>query len=130
MGKEFSRSLIIYLEKIFIIYFMKTPVGKECPHFYGDYFRGRNIEECRLLKAAGQAWSPDLCNSCSVPSISMANSCEFMKLHVKIGRPLSAAFMRRVQVQAFCEKSQRTVNEPHIGCGECHALPFKFEIKS
>ena len=109
---------------------MKTPAGKECPYFYGDYFRGRNVEECRLLKAAGQQWRSDLCSSCPVPEISMANSCEFMKLRPKVGRPLSAAFMRRVQVQAFCEKSQKTVKEPHIGCGECHALPFKFEVKS
>jgi hypothetical protein len=53
-----------------------------------------------------------------------------MKLNAKVARPLSAAFMRRVQVQAYCEKSNKNVNEPHIGCGECHALPFKFEVKS
>jgi hypothetical protein len=59
----------------------------------------------------------------------MANACEFMKLRPRVGRPLSAAFMRRVQVDAFCEKSQKTVKEPQIGCGICHALPFKFEVK-
>jgi hypothetical protein len=41
-----------------------------------------------------------------------------------------ALFQRRVQVSAFCEKSKRDVSEPHVGCGECHALPFKIEIKS
>ena len=110
---------------------MKTPAGKECPHFYGDYFRGRNVEECRLLKAADQEWSRELCASCPVPEISMANACEFMKLKPNVGRPLSAAFMRRVQVQAYCEKAEKNVREPQIGCGECHgSLPFKFEVKS
>ena len=109
---------------------MKTPAGKECPHFYGDYFRGRSLEECRLLKAAGQNWTRDLFGTCPVPAISQANACEFMQLRATISRPLSAAFMRRVQVQTFCEKSNKRVKEPHVGCGECHSLPFKFEVKS
>jgi hypothetical protein len=108
---------------------MKTPAGKECPYFYGDYYRGRNTEECRLLKGAGQAWTRDLCASCPVPEISMANACENMRLTPNVGRPLSAAFLRRVQVRAYCEKSHKVVREPHVGCGECHVLPFKFEIK-
>ncbi len=108
---------------------MKTPAGRECPHFYGDYYRGRNVEECRLLDAQGQAWTPDLCKTCPVPNITRANSCQFMKLKVKVGRPISAVFQRRVLVDAFCEKSERDVAEPEIGCGDCHALPFTFEVK-
>jgi hypothetical protein len=109
---------------------MKTPAGNECTHFYGDYFRGRNVEECRLLKAAGQRWSSDLCRTCPVPGIARANACEFLKLKATVGRPIAAVFQRRVQVSAFCEKSKKDVSEPHVGCGECHSLPFKFEIKS
>ena len=109
---------------------MKTPAGTECPHFYGDYFRGRNIEECRLLKAAGERWSRDLCKSCPVPEIARANACEYLRLNASLGRPITAAFQRRVQISAFCEKSKRHVSEPHVGCGECHVLPYKFEIKS
>ena len=109
---------------------MKTPAGTECPHFYGDYFRGRSVEECRLLKAAGQEWTRDLCKSCPVPEIARANACQFMQLRPKVGRPLSAAFLRRVQINAYCDKTHKKVAEPQIGCGECHALPFKFEIKS
>jgi len=109
---------------------MKTPAGKECPYFYGDYFRGRNVEECRLLKGAGEQWTKDLCVTCPVPAINLANACEFMKVQPRVARPLSAAFMRRVQVDAYCEKSKKNVKEPHVGCGECHSLPFKFEVKS
>jgi len=108
---------------------MRTPAGKECKYFYGDYYRGRNHEECRLLKAADERWSPDLCKTCPVPDIQLANACEFMQLYGRVTRPFSAAFQRRVQVTAFCEKTERHVNEPHVGCGECHQLPFTFEVK-
>jgi len=108
---------------------MRTPSGIECKYFYGDYFRGRNVEECRLLKAAGQNWSPDLCKTCPAPGIARANACEFIQLRATVGRPFSAAFMRRVQVTAHCAKTHRDVNEPHIGCGECHPLPPIFDLK-
>lgn len=108
---------------------MKTPAGKECLHFYGDYYRGRNVEECRLLKAQSQAWTRDLCSTCPVPEIIRANSCHHMKLNVVIDRPITAVFQRRVRVSAFCEKVEREVAEPQVGCGECHELPFKFEVK-
>jgi len=108
---------------------MKTPAGKECPWFYGDYYRGRNVEECRLLRASNQRWTRDLCMTCPVPAIARANSCEYMKLRATVTRPISAVFQRRVQVTAYCEKTKRAVAEPQIGCGECHALPFKIEVK-
>jgi hypothetical protein len=106
---------------------MKTPAGSECKYFYGDYYRGRDHEECRLV---GSAWSRDLCRTCPVPSIGMANACEFMQLHAEVTRPLSAVFQRRVKVTPFCEKTRRSGFDPHIGCGECHPLPTLFEVKS
>ena len=109
---------------------MKTPAGTECPYFYGNYFRGRNMEECRLLKAAGERWTPDLCKTCPVPGISRANACEFLRLNPTVERPVSALFQRRVKISATCDKTHRSVAEPHIGCGECHQLPFKLEIPS
>lgn len=108
---------------------MRTPAGKECPYFYGDYFRGKTVEECRLLNAPGQKWTPDLCKTCPVPGITLANACQHMSLRASVGRPFSAAFQRRVQVIAYCQKSSRAVNEPHIGCGECHPIPSIFEEK-
>lgn len=108
---------------------MKTPAGRECPYFFGDYYRGRNVEECRLLEAHGQQWARDLCKTCPVPDIVRANSCQHMKLHPVVARPVTALFQRRVQITAFCEKTQRDVPEPQVGCGECHALPFNFEVR-
>ena len=109
---------------------MRTPAGKECKYFYGDYFRGRSLEECHLLRAAGQQWVADLCRTCPVPEILQANACEFLQLRGAVNRPLSALLQRRVQVSAYCEKVNRVVGEPHIGCGECHPLPPEFRMKS
>ncbi|MBK8420148.1 hypothetical protein [Candidatus Villigracilis saccharophilus] len=107
---------------------MKTPSGRECPHFFGDYYRGRNIEECRLLKLHGQAWSSDLCKTCPVPDIARANSCQYMQLRLTVVRPITAMFQRRVQVTAFCEKSNSSVAEPQIGCKDCHSMLSTFEV--
>jgi hypothetical protein len=108
---------------------MKTPAGKECRYFYGNYFRGRNTEECRLLRDSGQRWSRDLCTSCPVPDILRANACEFLRFRAEVARPLSAALQRRVRVLSRCEKTGRDVLEPEIGCGECHPLPPEFVVK-
>jgi len=108
---------------------MRTPSGIECKYFYGDYFRGRSVEECRLLKASGERWTPDLCKTCPIPGIMRANACEFLQLRGRVVRPFSAAFQSRVQVSAFCGKTNRDVKDAHIGCGDCHPLPPVFDIK-
>jgi hypothetical protein len=73
---------------------------------------------------------PLLCKTCPVPDIARANACEFLRLNAIVGRPITAAFQRRVMIAPYCEKSKKNVAEPQVGCGECHALPFKIEIKS
>ncbi|MEI7848434.1 MAG: hypothetical protein WCK35_21720 [Chloroflexota bacterium] len=108
---------------------MRTPAGFECKYFYGNYFRGRSDEECRLLKSPGNTWSKDLCTTCPVPAIVRSNACEFMELKANVSRPFSAAFMRRVTVSAYCIQSKRDVKEPQIGCGSCHPIPSAFEVK-
>ncbi len=109
---------------------MRTPAGKECKYFYGNYFRGRKSEECRLLQASKERWTADLCRTCPVPGILQANACEFLQYHGTVSRPVSALFQRRVVVTASCNKVNRTVTEPQVGCGECHPLPPVFEVKS
>lgn len=106
---------------------MRTPAGKECRYFYGDYYRGREHEECRLLADAMPPlpWKPSLCSTCPVPGILQANACQHMVLIPSFFRPFP--FIRQqVQIKAYCEKTRRNVNEPHIGCGECHPLPEVF----
>ncbi len=105
---------------------MKTPAGFECQYFYGDYYRGRNLEECRLIGDAPPPgnWTPDLCKTCPVPSIQRANSCPNMVLKAAVKRVF--LIKRKVSITAFCTKSQKPVSEPEIGCGQCHPLPPVF----
>jgi hypothetical protein len=107
---------------------MRTPAGKECRYFYGDYYRGRSHEECRLLLSATPAmsWRPALCVTCPVPGIQMANACQYMVLQPRLVRPL-AIKKQRVALKTFCSKTQRSGFDPHVGCGECHKLPAIFE---
>jgi len=113
---------------------MRTPAGKECRYFYSDYHRGRQKEECRLLKDATPPlpWRPALCTTCPVPDILRANACEFMILAPRLERPFP--FIRqKVFVSTSCSKTHRVGFDPHIGCGECHPLPpifTEFEISS
>ncbi len=110
---------------------MKTPAGTECPHFYGDYHRGRDHEECRLLQSSDppQTYTPDLCEKCPVPGILRANACSDMRLNGHVTRSIFDLFQRRVYVTARCEKTSQRVDKPEIGCGECHPLPPIFEVK-
>ncbi len=103
---------------------MRTPAGIECRYFYGDYYRGRQREECRLLAAASPPieWRPALCSTCPVPGIQRANSCEHMRLIPRVQRPF-LILPPQVRISAYCEKSRQPVSEPHIGCGQCHPLP-------
>jgi len=106
---------------------MRTPAGKECRFFYGDYFRGRNIEECRLLKDTSPPlpWKPALCSTCPVPDFLLANACPNLVFQPTLGRPFP--FLKQeVQITTYCTKTQRTGFDAHIGCGECHALPAEF----
>jgi hypothetical protein len=107
---------------------MRTPAGKECSYFYGDYYRGRLHEECRLLGAASPplSWKREFCNTCPVPGIQLANTCPYMVLIPKLVRKLSFG-KQEVRVQTFCKKTERSGFDPHIGCGECHTLPPEFE---
>jgi hypothetical protein len=106
---------------------MRTPAGKECRYFYGDYYRGRKREECRLLADAAPPlpWTPDLCSTCPVPDILLANACQFMVLEPRLERPFPF-LKRRVAVSTRCSKTGRASFDPHIGCGDCHPLPPVF----
>ena len=106
---------------------MKTPAGVECPYFFGDYFRGKHKEECRLLGSTipPLPWEPRLCNTCPVPGIVRANSCQHLQLRPELKRPFPF-FPHQVRVNAYCSKTRQEVKEPKIGCGECHQLPEIF----
>jgi hypothetical protein len=100
---------------------MRTPAGTECPFYYEDFHRGRNVQECRLIASTpgGGRYSPDLCAKCRVPRIIMANACPNMVLQARVASSLFG-LRRKVEVTASCKRTHRNVDEPEIGCGECH----------
>jgi len=106
---------------------MRTPAGKECRYFYGDYYRGREHEECRLLNAENPSlpWKPNLCFICPVPAILQANACSHLQLQPSLARPFPF-IKQEVRVKPYCQKTNRSGFDPHIGCGECHPLPDVF----
>lgn len=108
---------------------MLTPAGKECRFFYGDYYRGRNHEECRLLNSVipEVIWKSALCYTCPVPEIHLANACAHLVLEPRLDRPFLVG-RQKVSVRTTCNKTQRYEFNPLIGCGECHSLPPVFSI--
>jgi hypothetical protein len=100
---------------------MRTPYGQECPYYYADFNRGRNEQICQLAQAspASEPWIPEVCKDCPMPGIARANACEYMQLRGRVVKGF-LGFGRKMIVEAYCTKVQRKVDEPQIGCGECH----------
>ena len=99
---------------------MITPYGQECKYYYQDFHRGRSTQECRLLQRRTQEerWESSLCRSCPVPDILRANACPNMVLE---GRIVRRFFLWRwVEVSAFCVETMEEVENPYVGCGQCH----------
>lgn len=98
---------------------MKTPYGRDCRFFYGDYYRGRNFEECRGLinPEDKQTWDSMLCEDCPVPDIQLNNNCPNLVLTTYIGK---VWFKKHMKVKASCSKTLLSVKDPNIGCGHCH----------
>jgi hypothetical protein len=108
---------------------MRTPYGADCKHYYADFNRGRNTQECRLPRRDSEKWSPNLCQTCPVPKILLANACPHLYLVGKIDRGI-LGIGRKMNVDAACPKSASPVTEPAVGCGHCHddTPPLKFTL--
>jgi hypothetical protein len=97
---------------------MRTPAGQECPHYYEDFNRGRNVQECRLVKENHEKslpWRPQDCARCPVPEIIRANASPHMKLTLTI-RGALLGFVRRHDVEAWCLKHDIAIENPYVGC--------------
>jgi hypothetical protein len=106
---------------------MRTPWGFDCPYFFGDYYRGRKREECRLITPPAKLadWSPEYCKKCPVPAILMANACPNMVLKAEIHKGF-LKLNQSMKIDAYCTLSEKHVDQPEIGCGRCHPLPDVF----
>ena len=98
---------------------MSKPVN--CRYFYGDYFRGKNHEECRLIEANpnnSRPWRRKLCDSCPVPALIITSNCRTLELEAEVQRK----FLRDHVVVTFavCTKHVRQLDDPGY-CPECAA---------
>jgi hypothetical protein len=100
-----------------ILSVMRKPVN--CRYFYGDYFRGKNQEECRLIAANpsnSRDWKRSLCDRCPVPKLLIDTNCQELLLEAEVKR----SFLRdQVEVTfAICAKHKLELSDPRT-CPEC-----------
>lgn len=108
---------------------MRTPAGTECPFYFEDFHRGRDRQECRLIDRTpnGGTWEPRLCGGCPVPAIVRANACEHLVLEGRV-RSGFLGLGKHVEVSAMCTWTLGEVEEPKVGCGQCHLDMPDFEL--
>lgn len=89
-----------------------------CRFFFADYHRGRDIEECRLIKRNPQSrpWRRPLCDSCPVPGILVQTNCQEIALEASVERKW--AILDRVEVYAICAKHLIELKDPNF-CPQC-----------
>ncbi len=90
-----------------------------CRYFHGDYHRGRNQEECRLLAASPNnqsAWQRKLCDSCPVPALIITSNSRDLVLEAQVKRK----FLRhQVEVTfAICAQHMVELADPNF-CPQC-----------
>ncbi len=94
-------------------------VPVSCRYFYGDYHRGRNREECRLLEANPnnqRPWKRALCDSCPVPDLVRSSNTPELVLEAEVNRKF---LWNRVEVTfAICQKHLVELDNPQY-CPEC-----------
>ena len=96
---------------------MEKPVN--CRYFYGDYFRGKEKEECRLLASSPdntRQWRRALCSTCPVPALIVASNSRELVLEAQIIRK----FMREQVAVTFavCAKHLLELADP-LYCPKC-----------
>ena len=98
---------------------MSKPVN--CRFFYGDYFRGKNKEECRLIAANPantRPWRRKLCDSCPVPDLLITTNSPDLMLEAEVKRKL---LRDGVEVTfAICAKHMIELSNPRH-CPQCAA---------
>jgi hypothetical protein len=96
---------------------MSNPVN--CRYFFGDYFRGKNKEECRLIglnPQNGREWRRKLCETCPVPLLLINTDCSELALEAEVKRKL---LRERVEVTfAVCTKHMLELQNPNH-CPRC-----------
>ncbi len=100
---------------------METPAGKECRHYYEDFHRGREVQECRLEKSNPNSmrWRPQDCANCPVPDILKANASPDLELNLTI-KSRFLGLGRVLEVTAYCTRHRIPIPDPYVGCPKEH----------
>lgn len=101
---------------------MRTPAGKECRYYYQDYNRGRDVQECRLIKENPDSfpWRPNYCETCPVPDILNANASPALELTLTVS-PRLLGLGRKLDVTATCLRHRIPIEDLYVGCPKCNA---------
>jgi hypothetical protein len=96
---------------------MRTPAGKECRHYHEDFHRGKNVQECRLIKYNPQSmrWHPSDCSKCPVPDILNANASPDLRLELT-AKTRFLGIGRQLEVQAYCRDEPIELEDAYTGC--------------
>ncbi len=96
---------------------MRTPAGKECRHYFQDFHRGRNIQQCRLIREnpESQPWKPGDCGRCQVPDILNANASPDLRLELGV-RSVLLGLRRVLELRAWCRDEEIPVATAYTGC--------------
>ncbi len=97
---------------------MNTSPPVNCRYYYADYFRGRDYEECRLIKRNPESrpWRRALCDSCPVPAILRETNAQQIALEATVTRKWG--LIERVEVYAICAKHMIELDDPRH-CLQC-----------
>ena len=91
----------------------------KCRFFYEDYFRGREVQECRLPQSPGSVpWKLKVCDSCPVPGILLQTRCQHLALEGTIRKKFLMG--ERMEVFAVCTRHMKQLADPHV-CPDCEA---------
>lgn len=96
---------------------MSKPV--DCPYFFGDYHRGREVEKCRLIeynRDNRRPWRRPLCDTCPVPGILRETTCRHLALEAAVERKWG--LFDRVSVYAICTEHIIELKDPKR-CPQC-----------
>ncbi|MDX2075140.1 MAG: hypothetical protein SFZ02_01820 [bacterium] len=99
---------------------MRTPAGKECKYYYQDFHRGREVQECRLVKQNLNSlkWHVKDCTTCPVPEILHANASPYLELTLTIQNRF-LGFGRHIKLEAYCARHKIPIENPIVGCPQC-----------
>ncbi len=97
---------------------LSKPVN--CRYFYGDYHRGKDYEECRLIKRNPESrpWRRALCDACPVPDLLQNTTCREIALEATVTRRWG--LLERVEVYAVCARHLIELSDPRH-CPQCEA---------